>query len=96
VDAALSAGEHGGFLRLDRGNMDIRLPAAQGLGDAAHAGRRPGALHEGVDAAAGLRPDLVGHRMIGAQLIGVVELVGPEGAGPPGDLSRRRDHVSRQ
>ena len=41
-------------------------------------------------------PDLVRERMIGDQLIGVVELVGPEGAGLPGDLPCRRDHVSRQ
>jgi hypothetical protein len=76
--------------------MDIRLSATQGLGDAAHARGGAGALHEGVDAAAGLRPDLVRERMIGAQLIGVVELVGPEGAGLPGDLPCRLDHVSRQ
>ena len=31
--------------------------------------------------AAGLRPDLVGHLVIGGELVGVLHLVGPEAAG---------------
>jgi hypothetical protein len=34
--------------------------------------------------------------MVGGQLVGVVELVGPERAGPFGDLVRGFDHVARQ
>src|SRR5215208_6480287 len=57
VDPRPSAREDGGLARLDRGNMDIRLLSAQGLGDAAHARGSPGALHEGIDPAVRLSPD---------------------------------------
>ena len=96
MDAGLVRRKGRRIFRLDRDDADVRLAAAQGLGNAAHAGGGSRALHERIDPAARLGPDLLRHRVIGGELIGVVELVGPEGARSLGDLARGFDHVAGQ
>ncbi len=96
VNAALSSGKNGRFLRLDRHYPNVRLAAAQNLGNTANASGGSGALHESVDPAIRLPPNLLGHCMVSGELAGVVELIGPKGAALRGDAAGRFDHSARQ
>ncbi len=69
-----------------------RIVALQHGGDALQRGHGADRLHEGIDLAAGLGPDLLAHRMIAGDAVAVVELVGPTGVGLGRDRLRGGDH----
>ena len=88
--------KHGRLRRFDGNHCDFLATLSQPLYRAAKRRSRSNALHETVDFLVRLRPDLVSQRVIGSQLIGISQLIGPEPACLLGDDARGLHHVAGQ
>ena len=76
---------------------DRPVMPAQAFGDAAQRRGGADALHEGVDPAVRLRPDLLGHRVIGGELVACCSAGRSRSRRSLRAITPRRlDHVARQ
>ncbi|HTT65045.1 MAG TPA: hypothetical protein VMG35_24510 [Bryobacteraceae bacterium] len=97
VAERLGPGAQDGRLgRLDRHDPDTRFVPLQHRGDPAQRGRRPDAVHESVDFALRLTPDLLSERVVALDAVVIVELVGPVSVRLFAQLTGGLDHVLDQ
>jgi hypothetical protein len=88
--------ENRGLSRFHRDDLHARVERPQALRVSPQRPRGAHALHEPIDAPAGLTPDLFCHQVVGGDLIAIPHLVGPESSGIPGDDPRGLDDLARQ
>jgi hypothetical protein len=93
VGARRAPREHRRFSGLHGHQPDPVVLATQRLPGSAQRRRGTHALDEAVDPTAGLLPDLLGDRVVGSELVGVVQLIRPEAPRLRRDGAGGRDHV---
>ena len=76
--------------------MDVGIVPVQRLRNTTRRSRRTRHVDESIELTAGLLPDLLPHLVIRGDLIGVLQLIGPESARALRDVACGVDHPLRQ